>query len=457
MTNPSIPPAATGAPDRAGWRGRLAQLPVPEGTLSVAIGLLVSGTSAYLFFKLVRVGMGSDAKAEPVLQLWFLMFLLAPGFFLPVEQEVGRALAHRRALGQGGAPVVRRAGMLAAALALLTTVALLGGSGVIVDKLLGGSWALLICLILGVLGWASAHLGRGVLSGSGRFGPYGVLLASDGVLRVIAATGLIIVGSKALIAYGLVAALPPALALAIALRGQRPIVEPGPEASWPELTQNLGWLVLGSLMAAVLVNAGPLAAGVLKHPDQKALVTHFTFAVVITRVPLFMFQAVQAALLPKLARLAAQGEFDEFRAGFRKLMAIVGVVGVAGVAGALTVGPFAVRLFSADATLSRRTVGLLALASATYMVALAIAQAVIALHGHAKVAAGWATGVAVFVIVTALGSRSDLLLRVELGLVAGSIVADIAFAWALASLLRTGARPDAASVTEALFDMPLEP
>jgi O-antigen/teichoic acid export membrane protein len=435
----------------------LAQLPVPEGTLSVAIGLLVSGTSAYLFFKLVRVGMGSDAKAEPVLQLWFLMFLLAPGFFLPVEQEVGRALAHRRALGQGGAPVVRRAGMLAGALAAVTTVGLLGVSGVIVDKLLGGSWALLLCLVLGVLGWASAHLGRGVLSGSGRFAPYGLLLAADGVLRVVAATGLLIIGSKALIAYGLVAALPPALALTIALRGQRPIVEPGPEASWPELTQNLGWLVLGSVMAAVLVNAGPIAAGLLKHTNQKALVTHFTFAVVITRVPLFMFQAVQAALLPKLARLAAQGEFEEFRAGFRKLMAIVAVVGVIGVAGALTVGPFAVRLFSPKADLSRQTVGLLALASAAYMVALAIAQAVIALHGHAKVAAGWASGVAVFVIVTALGSRSDLLLRVELGLVAGSIVADIAFAWALASLLRTGARPDPASVTEALFDMPLEP
>jgi O-antigen/teichoic acid export membrane protein len=42
--------------------------------------------------------------------------------------------------------------------------------------------------------------------------------------------------------------------------------------------------------------------------------------VLLARVPLFLFQAVQAALLPRLARLAAEGEIDEFRAGFRRLM-----------------------------------------------------------------------------------------------------------------------------------------
>ena len=43
---------------------------------------------------------------------------------------------------------------------------------------------------------------------------------------------------------------------------------------------------------------------------------------------------------------------------------------------------------------------MLALGSALYMVALAIAQAVIALHGHALVALGWGVGVVTFVLVT---------------------------------------------------------
>ena len=73
---------------------------MPEGTIPVAIGLVITGLSAYAFLSLTRYGLGTDAST-PVNQLWFATFILAPGFFLPVEQEVGRALAHRRALGRG--------------------------------------------------------------------------------------------------------------------------------------------------------------------------------------------------------------------------------------------------------------------------------------------------------------------------------------------------------------------
>ena len=47
------------------------------------------------------------------------------------------------------------------------------------------------------------------------------------------------------------------------------------------------------------------------------LVTQFAYGVLLARIPLFMFQAVQAALLPRLSRLAARGELGEFRAGLR--------------------------------------------------------------------------------------------------------------------------------------------
>jgi O-antigen/teichoic acid export membrane protein len=191
--------------------------------------------------------------------------------------------------------------------------------------------------------------------------------------------------------------------------------------------------VAGSVLAAVLVNGGPVMAGLLKKPDQGDLVSHFTYAVIITRIPLFLFQAVQAALLPKLAQLAAQGALDEFRRGFRKLIEVVAAVGTLGVLGALAVGTTAVKIFSAEAVLSRRTVGLLALASALYMLGLAMAQAVIALHGHARVAVGWAISVIVFLGVAAVWGH-DLLLRVEMGLVLGSAAAVVAFAWAYRSL-----------------------
>jgi hypothetical protein len=80
--------------------------------------------------------------------------------------------------------------------------------------------------------------------------------------------------------------------------------------------------------------------------------------------------------------------------------------------------------------LDRRTLTLLALSSGLYMLALAVAQAVIALHSHRWVAIGWLSSMVAFSVVTTFAS-SDLFLRVELGLVAGSTVALGVFSYAL--------------------------
>ena len=98
---------------------------------------------------------------------------------------------------------------------------------------------------------------------------------------------------------------------------------------------------------------------------------------------------------------------------------------------------------------------MLALGSAFYMLALAMAQAVIALKGHALVALGWGFGMATFVIVTWLGS-DELYRRIELGLVGSSIAAMVAFGAALSYKLRMGVVPTADSMMDAITDMPFE-
>ena len=95
-----------------------------------------------------------------------------------------------------------------------------------------------------------------------------------------------------------------------------------------------------------------------------------------------MFQAIQASLLPRLARLAAQRSFDEFRRGLRLLVLVVTGIGVAGTIYGALLGPWTLRLvYNADLTGS--TLAMLALSSALYMMALAISQAVLALEDHA--------------------------------------------------------------------------
>ena len=197
-----------------------------------------------------------------------------------------------------------------------------------------------------------------------------------------------------------------------------------------------------------------MAANLLKADNEKELVTQFGYGVLLSRIPLFLFQAVQAALLPRLSRLAARNELEEFKRGFKKLLVLVLVVGVGGTVGAFALGPFVIKKMY-DADLSGRTMAMLAIGSALYMVALALAQAVIALRGHALVGIGWGVGMVAFVFVTWLSS-DHLFRRIEFGLVASSAASLIAFWIALRHKLRTGVQPTHGSMMDAIIDMPFE-
>ena len=78
--------------------------------------------------------------------------------------------------------------------------------------------------------------------------------------------------------------------------------------------------------------------------------------------------------------------------GFRRLMTLVVAVGVVGTAGAFVLGPFVDRALSTTPSSAGAPWPCWRSAAPVYMVALAIAQAVIALHGHALVALGWTVG-----------------------------------------------------------------
>ncbi len=430
------------------------RVPLPEGTIPVGVGLLVAGLASFAFLRVGKNALGGDEAFSPVLSLWFATFALAPGFFLPLEQELGRAISARRALGQGARPVVRKVVLLGIALAAIVVTIILAASSWITHSYFGGDWVMLVALVIAFASYAPVHLARGIASGHGRFRAYAIVMGADGAVRVILCIALAIVGMKTVGPYGMAVALAPLAGFFyVYARGQLH-TEDGPPASWHEVTPNLGWLLLGSVFAAGLVNAGPVAANLMADDNQKEFVTHFGYAVLLSRIPLFLFQAVQAALLPRLARLAARSEFDEFRSGFRKLMMIVLAVGAAGVVGSFLLGPFVIeKMYAVE--ISRRTLAMLALGSAGYMVALALAQAVIALKGHALVGIGWGLGMAAFVVVTWLSS-DDLFRRIEFGLVASSVAALIAFAIALRFKLRTGSAPTTDSVMEAIVDMPFE-
>lgn len=420
----------------------------------MGIGLFVSGITSYIFFKVGQEALGKE-DFKPIVALWFTTFALVPGFFMPVEQELGRALAHRRALGLGGRPVLARMNFLAGGIAAVLVAFIVAGSVWLTDEMFEGYGIVTVALVVSLFVYAPFHLVRGIASGSGRFVAYGLTMGIDGAVRLGACIVLWLAGVDSPGPYALAVVLAPVAAVAVvALRGDTRTDE-GPPAEFSEISGNLGWLLLGSAMGAALVNAGPLGVDVLAESSEAAKVTAFGNGVLLARVPLFLFQAVQAALLPRLARLAAKGDLEEFRDGLTLLLKVVAGVAAVGVVGTFAVGP-AVLDFVYDGGLDRRTLTLLAVASGVYMLALAIAQAVIALRGHRLVALGWVSAVATFLLVTAVAS-DDLYLRVESGLVAASAVAFAVFGVSLRSLMAEGRTPDAEAFIDGIADSPYEP
>ena len=416
--------------------GAARRLPVPEGTFAIAIGFAIAGVTAYAFQVLAAARLSnSDYAALNV--LWALVFVLSPGLFQPLEQEVSRALAHRRALGLGGGPIVRRAALLGSMLAVVVCVAAAIGRTRIIDHLFNGNASLLVGLVLAVVFYFASFTTRGTLSGNGRFGAYGFMLSAEGTVRIVFCAALFVVGVDSVGLYGLALCVPPIVAVAVVLQRQRGLLTPGPESPYSELSSALGWLLLGSVLAQLLSYASVLGVQLLATPAEKDSVALFITGLFVARIPLMFFQAVQAALLPKLARLAGEGKHDDFRAGMLRLIALVILVCLVGTAGASILGPWAGRiLFPSKWVLGTRDMFLLTLALSAFILALTLAQGLIALKAYSRAAWSWVAGVATFVVVVAAGN--DLFLRNELGFLAGSALAALLMAVLLWQQMRTG-------------------
>jgi O-antigen/teichoic acid export membrane protein len=431
-----------------------ARKPVPEGTYAIGAGLLIAGLSAYAF-QILSYRQLSKAEYNALNGLWVMVFVVAPGFFQPLEQEVARALAHRRAQGIGGAPLVKRAAVLGGILAGAVGLASIIGAKPLIDELFHGNGPLLIGLLFAIASYYLAHMTRGTLSGNGRFGPYGVMHGSEGIVRVLMCAALVVIGVTTPGWYGLALALPPFFAVAISLRGQHGLLIPGPSAPYSELSNALGWLLLGSVLAQALSYAAFIGATLLATDAQKDLVGDFIAGLFMARIPILLFQAVQAALLPKLAAHAGAGRHDDFRGGLRKLVMIVLGVGLLGIVGGFTIGSTAGRiLFGEKFVLGSRDVGLLAAGSAGFILALTLAQGLIALRAYREAAAAWVIGIATFIVVTALGN--DLLLRVELGFAFGSVAAATAMGGFLLLRMRGGVPTDVEPLVAVIEHEPLE-
>lgn len=401
-----------------------------NGAVIVSLGILVLGLTAY---GVLTVSARSLTKEEfsAFAAAWSLLFALSSGFFIPLEQETTRAVAARMSRGDEIGPAVRRVCVLGGLVVLGLFVLLAAFSSPLRDRVLEGRSGLLLGLAAALPIMAALYLARGVLAGTRRFGSYALALSGEGVTRLVAVTVLAAAGAATAGSVGIAVAVAPIFVLpALAPLMPRPQGGTAPGA-WPEVTQNLGWLLIASVVAQGLANAGPIVIQLIRSTDS-GLAGRFLAAFVVVRLPLFFTGALQASLLPRLVHAGERHDRREFVTALGRMVGFVAVLGAVALLGLFVAGPAVVSLFFGPSyVVSRGDLTFLGASSLLLLLAALLQSAVVALRGHRAVAASWAVAGATFVAGCTV--PFEPLLRVEIAYVVAACVVVVLL---LAALLR---------------------
>ncbi|MEV0723332.1 polysaccharide biosynthesis protein [Micromonospora purpureochromogenes] len=407
---------------------------VPPGTLAVGAGLALLGLASYVHLAVAGHSL-TEADYSSLSVLWSIVFTLGIGVFMPVEQEVARVVAARRSQGLPPGPVLARGAVLAAGVLAVMVVVILAARGPLTDRLFAGDAAMVTVLIGALVAMAVAYTTRGVLSGLQLFPWYGTQLGVDGGLRIAMVAVLGLTGVTSPLWYGLVLVIAPLAGVLLTLPPVLRAAGGGVPVAWGALLRGLGLLTVSSLLSQVVVNVGVINVRLL-DPSDVATAGALLSALVLVRIPLFVFASLQASLLPGLATSATTGDLRGFHSLLRRALGIVTALGVLGAIGAIALGPWLVgTLFDAADVLGHGDFAWLAVATLAYLWAMVLGQALLALDRHRAQALAWTVGVAALVAVTL--TPASVALRVELAYTVGSVVV----AAAMALLLRRQSRP----------------
>ncbi|MEU5789719.1 polysaccharide biosynthesis protein [Micromonospora purpureochromogenes] len=407
---------------------------VPPGTLAVGAGLALLGLASYVHLAVAGHSL-TEADYSSLSVLWSIVFTLGIGVFMPVEQEVARVVAARRSQGLPPGPVLARGAVLAAGVLAVMVVAILAAHGPLTDRLFAGDAAMVTVLIGALVAMAVAYTTRGVLSGLQLFPWYGTQLGVDGGLRIAMVAVLGLTGVTSPLWYGLVLVIAPLAGVLLTLPPVLRATGGGVPVAWGALLRGLGLLTVSSLLSQVVVNVGVINVRLL-DPSDVATAGALLSALVLVRIPLFVFASLQASLLPGLATSATTGDLRGFHSLLRRALGIVTALGVLGAIGAIALGPWLVgTLFDAADVLGHGDFAWLAVATLAYLWAMVLGQALLALDRHRAQALAWTVGVVALVAVTL--TPASVALRVELAYTVGSVVV----AAAMALLLRRQSRP----------------
>jgi O-antigen/teichoic acid export membrane protein len=393
----------------------------------MSIGTLASGVLAYVFNVLAARSLGPDAYGA-IGALWAGMFLLAVLLFRPLEQTVSRGVADALARGQDARSVTRAGLRMGAVVAAAISVVLLAAWAPITDGLFGGRPALTIALVLGVAGYAASYYVRGLCGGVRWFGGYGLLLLADGAVRVLVALPLFFVGSATVAAFAVAAAAWSGAAAPFFSRRRGALDRSrmgGERAAFSG--RSAARFALPAVVIAgseqVLVSGGPLLVLIAGGPDAATAAGVVFAATLLLRAPVFVFQGIQASLLPSLTTFQAHG--DGHRAHRATVLTAAILFGFSALVavGALALGPTVMNALYGDGFEATATdLAVLSVGVGGFLAAGTFCQALLARAQAGAAAARWAVGAVVFVVLE-LALSGAVMHRVSLAFAAGGLLA----------------------------------
>lgn len=423
---------------------------VGRGARLLTIGIASTGLLTFLFFSVASHALGDSERGQEeygqIATTWAILFTAMSVFYRPVEQLLSRTIATARARGEAH-PSLREPLLIQAGFAAVLVAAALIARGPLQDNI--GSSEMFWLLVGAGVAYAASYFARGFVAGHGWFALYGGLVLFESVARIlfpIAALVGVSTGQIAVAAGILAAPLASLLVVPWAIRAatQRMSAEteraardgattakPGAEAGLRAGGSFAVAVALIQLGEQTLVNAGTLLT------EDKVAAGLIFSALLVTRAPLQLFQAVQTTLLPHFAGLVATGAPEEIAAAIRKAVTYIAAFAALVVVGLLALGGIVMPLLFDGQEPPVLGLAVVAVGMGAHLTAGTLNQAALA-RGHAWLAAlAWLVAGGAFVAWMLVGPIDDALTNAEVGYTA--------CAFLLCGLLsRVYARPPAA-------------